>query len=117
MDVYGETRSFILSVFTYWGTQLNMIELISRDREAFQELYEDARCELRPFLKTLLWDAGFRKDTLYINNILKPIHDIQYTLEKDGYKLRHVVRGWKQIHTHLIMWSVDTDTNVSAALG
>lgn len=91
MDGYGKIRSFILSVLTGWGIQVNMIESVSRNRQTLQEFCEDARCELTPVSKTLLWDLGFWKDIVLINNILKPIHNIQYTSEKDGYKLHHVV--------------------------
>ncbi len=46
---------------------------------------------------------------MLISNILQPIHDIQYSSEKDGYKLHHVIQGWKQIRVHLNLWSIDTD--------
>lgn len=36
--------------------------------------------------------------------------------KKNGYKLHHVVRGWKQIRTHLNMWSVDINTNAEMQL-
>lgn len=109
-------RAFILSVLTRWGTQVNMIESVSRNRQALQDLCEDNRCELSLVLKQLLWDPGFWKDIMLINNILKPIHDIQYGSEKDGYKLHHVIRGWKQIRVHLNLWSIDTDQDAEIQL-
>ncbi len=97
-NVYnGKKRAFILLVLTRWETQVNMIESLSRNRQALQDLCEDNRCELNAVLKQLLWDPGFWKDIMLINNILQPIHHIQYSSEKDGYKLHHVIQGWKQI--------------------
>lgn len=112
----GKKRAFILSVLTRWGTQVNMIESVSRNRQALQDLCEDNPCELSSTMKELLWNPSFWKEINLINNILKPIHDIQYSSEKDGYKLHHVVRGWKQIRTHLNIWSIDTDQDVEVQL-
>lgn len=112
----GKKRAFILSVLTRWGTQVNMIESVSRNRQALQDFCEDNRCELSPVLKQLLWDSGFWKNIMLINNILQPIHDIQYSSEKDGYKVHHVIRGWKQIRVHLNLWSIDTDQDAEIQL-
>ena len=43
MDVYEKIFSFILSILTRWGIQINMIESVSRNCQALQELCEDAR--------------------------------------------------------------------------
>ncbi len=86
-----------------------MIESVSRNKQSLQDLCEDNRCELSPVLKQLLWDPGFWKDIMLISNILQPIHDIQYSSEKDGYNLHHVIRGWKLIRVHLNLWSIDMD--------
>lgn len=67
-------------------------------------------------MKKLLWNPSFWKEINLINNILKPIHDIQYSSEKDGYKLHHVVRGWKQIRIHLNIWSIDTNQDFEIQL-
>lgn len=72
----GKKRAFILSVLTRWGTQVNMIESVSRNRQALQDLCEDNRCELSSTMKELLWNPSFWKEINLINNILKPIHDI-----------------------------------------
>lgn len=115
-NAYGKTRAFILSVLTRWGTQVNMIDSVSSNRQALQDLCQDTNCDMSATLKTLLWDPTFWKDILLINNILKPIHDIQYTSEKDGYHLHNVIRGWKQIRTHLLIWGTDTDQDVEIQL-
>lgn len=50
----GKKRAFILSVLIKWGTQINMIESVSRNRQALQDLFEDNRCELSSTMKELL---------------------------------------------------------------
>lgn len=115
-NAYGKTGTFILSVFTRWGTQVNMIDSVSSNCQALQNLCQDTNCDTSTTLKTLLWEPTFWKDILLINIILKPIHDIQYTSEKDGYHLHNVVRGWKQIWTHLLIWGTDTDQDVEIQL-
>ncbi len=59
---------------------------------------------------------GFWKDIILINKILQPIHDIQYSSEKDGYKLHHVIQGWKQIRVHLNLCSIDIDQDAEIQL-
>ncbi len=86
-----------------------MIKSVSHNRQALQDLCEDNRCELSPVLKQLQCDPDFWKNIMLIHNILQPIYDIQYSSEKDSYKLHHVIRGWKQIWVHLNFWSIDTD--------
>lgn len=46
---------------------------------------------------------------MLVNNILKPIYDIQYGSD-------HVIRGWKQIRVHLNFWSMDTDQDAEIQL-
>ncbi len=53
---------------------------------------------------------------MLINYILEPIHDIQYSSEKHGYKLHHVIRRWKQIRVHLNFWSIDIDEDAEIQL-
>ncbi len=112
----GKKLAFFLSVLTRWRTQVNMIESVSRNRQALQDLYKDNRCELSPVLKQLLWDLDCWKDIMLINNILQPINDIQYSFEKDGYKLHHIIQRWKQIRVHLNLWSIDTDQDAEIQL-
>ncbi len=86
-----------------------MIESVSRNKQAVQDLFENNRCELSPVLKQLLWDPDFWKHIMLIIIILKSIHDIRYSSENHGYKLHHLIQGWKQIRIHLNFWNIDTD--------
>lgn len=44
-NAYGKTRTFNLSVFTRWGTQVNMIDSVSSYCQALQNLCQDTNCD------------------------------------------------------------------------
>ena len=106
--IYDEKRALIASTILRWGTQIDLLESVSRSKQALQRftLDEDIVFQInndRPpnLIRTWLVDSNFWASLDDLINILHPIHEAQKLSERNGATIDLVYSQWLNIQKHL----------------
>lgn len=106
--IYGEKRALIVSTILRWGTQVDLLESVSRNKQALQRfaLDEDVVFQVKkdkPLnpIKTWLVDSNFWASLDDLINILRPIYEAQNLSERNGATIDLVYSRCLNIQKHL----------------
>ena len=98
----------IASTILRWGTQVDLLESVSRSKQALQRfaLDEDVVFQIKKDkppnpIKTWLVDSNFWASLDDLINILRPIHEAQKLSERNGATIDLVYSRWLNIQKHL----------------
>jgi hypothetical protein len=101
-ECYNKTMAFTLAAETRWGTQVYLLNSISRSRDALRAFRRDRDndCKNNEILDIIV-DEGFWADVADLLDILRPIHKLQIQSESSRGHLGHVLPRWKTIREAL----------------
>lgn len=106
--IYDEKRALIASTILRWGTQIDLLESVSRSKQVLQRFTIDEHVVFqikndRPpnLIKTWLVDSNFWASLDDLINILRSIHEAQKLSEPNGAMIDLVYSQWLNIQKHL----------------
>ena len=97
---YGRNYAIILLIITHWGSQYNLIKLLTRSKDALKAYAVNSCSSLtkdKINLSSLLLDKRFWIEVKELEEVLRPVHEAQLSSEDDKAHLSHVTKQWLEM--------------------